>query len=353
MVRSGYYVKSLAFTLCLSVPLMCPLGAMAGTYWLCPLLFFVVLPLAGRLMGGDPTSYHPLVVPSRPWKIYFQWLPYCYLPLWFAAFCWSASAMSHHVMNSLDVAGLALSLGIVSAVSTCVAHEIMHRRGRFDQGYARVMCALCGYGHLMFEHSAHHAQLGNIAVGGTPRAGENAYAFVWRDSQQGFRNASAIENRRLHLSRRPCWQNHIAQNYVLTGVFLTWFTGQWGLAAGALFLFQAVFSLFAVQMITFIQHYGLARDEGEAIAGHHAWADNCPIANALILNNNHHSHHHLEPRTPYYHLRIHRDAPRLPASYMVMFVIALLPPLWRVVMERRLATYGKRVARQTASPHPA
>jgi alkane 1-monooxygenase len=345
-MNPGYYLKAASFTLCLAVPVMCPAGVALGTYWLCPVLFFVVLPLLGRALGGDPTAHYGPVSPS-PWlRTYLDLLPYGYLPVWLGAFAWTAGLLASAELSASATVAVAFSLGIASAVSTCVAHEIMHRSGRLDQAYARVMVALCGYGHLMLEHSAHHAHVGDVAIGGTPRLGESAYAFVWRDVQQGYRNAMAIESRRLRYGKLSAWHHHIAQNYAFSALFLLVFTAIWGLPAAALYLFQALFSVFAVQMITYIQHYGLVRERDEPVGGHHSWADNCMVANALTLNNNHHSRHHLEPRTPYYDLRAHRQAPRLPASYMLMFVLALAPPLWRMVMDKRLARHRRsRVGR--------
>lgn len=219
----------------------------------------------------------------------------------------------------------------------------MHRNGTFDQVYARVMVALCGYGHLMLEHSFHHANVGDLVIGGTPRVGENVYEFFLRDGVQGYRNAAGVETRRLEKSKRSVWHNHIVQNYLLYAVFLLGFTLAWGPAAGAIFIFQGVFSIFAVQVITFVQHYGLERRHNEPLAGHHSWADNCVIANALTFNNNHHGEHHLKPRIPYYHLRTHPNSPRLPGSYMMMFLLALVPLYWRVIMDKRLASHLLRL----------
>ena len=39
---------------------------------------------------------------------------------------------------------------------------------------------------------------------------------------------------------------------------------------------------------------------------------------------------------PYYELHAMHGAPKLPASYFTMFCIALIPPLWRRLMDRRL-----------------
>ena len=345
MMRLGYWIKAGAFTLGLTVPLMCPLGVWLGMYWLCPILFFVILPLLGRMLGGDPTSYYPPIEPLRSLRAYFAVLPYLYFPLWFIALCWTAQVISSPVVSVLDGVGAVFSLGIAGAVSTCVAHEIMHRTGRGDQSYARLMIAFCGYGHLMIEHSVHHANVGDLVCGSTPRAGENVYRFVWRVALQGYRNAQGVEARRLSRTGRASWHNAIYQNYAISLLFLMGCLALWGWASAGVFLFQAVFTIFSVQAITFIQHYGLVRKAGEAIAAHHSWADNCVIANALTFNNNHHSQHHLEPRTPYFHLRTHPEAPRLPASYMVMFVVAMVPVWWRAVMDKRLVKHQEFIGR--------
>ena len=160
-----------------------------------------------------------------------------------------------------------------------------------------------------------------------------------------YRNAQGVEARRLSRTGRASWHNAIYQNYAISLLFLMGCLALWGWASAGVFLFQAVFTIFSVQAITFIQHYGLVRKAGEAIAAHHSWADNCVIANALTFNNNHHSQHHLEPRTPYFHLRTHPEAPRLPASYMVMFVVAMVPVWWRAVMDKRLVKHQEFIGR--------
>lgn len=346
-MRFGYWIKAGAFTLGLTVPLMCPLGVLLGSYWLCPLLFFVILPLLGRLLGGDPTSQYAAIEPPRSLRGYFDVLPYLYFPLWFVSLCWTAEVITRPTVSVLDAIGAVFSLGIAGAVSTCVSHEIMHRTGRADQWYARLMVAFCGYGHLMLEHSFHHANVGDLVIGGTPRVGENVYGFAWRDALQGYRNAQGVEASRLRRTGRGVWENAIYQNYAIAFVFMIVCLALWGWAAEGMFLFQGVFTIFSVQAITFIQHYGLVRKPGEALAGHHAWGDNCVIANSLTFNNNHHSHHHLDPRTPYYDLRAHPDAARLPASYMILFVVALVPSWWRSLMDRRLGIYQRRAEQKT------
>ena len=99
---------------------------------------------------------------------------------------------------------------------------------------------------------------------------------------------------------------------------------------------QAAFAVVCFEIITYIHHYGLVRDEDEESGPQHAWAHHCWITNCLTFNNTFQSDHHLRPGTPYYELHAMYGAPRLPANYFTMFCVALLPSLWRYLMDRRL-----------------
>ncbi len=58
--------------------------------------------------------------------------------------------------------------------------------------------------------------------------------------------------------------------------------------------------------------------------------------NCLTFNKTFQSDHHLRPGIPYYELHAMYGAPRLPASYFTMFCVALVPPLWRLLIDCRL-----------------
>jgi alkane 1-monooxygenase len=46
-----------------------------------------------------------------------------------------------------------------------------------------------------------------------------------------------------------------------------------------------------------------------------------------------HSDHHAHPARPYQQLQSAPEAPQLPAGFAGMLLLALLPPLWRRVMD--------------------
>ncbi|WP_232081253.1 hypothetical protein [Variovorax sp. WDL1] len=56
----------------------------------------------------------------------------------------------------------------------------------------------------------------------------------------------------------------------------------------------------------------------------------------MTLNHAYHGHHHVRPSLPYFRLGGFANSPRLPASYPVMLLTAMIPPLFKRTMRRRL-----------------
>ncbi|PNG46802.1 MULTISPECIES: hypothetical protein [unclassified Variovorax] len=56
----------------------------------------------------------------------------------------------------------------------------------------------------------------------------------------------------------------------------------------------------------------------------------------VTLNHAYHGHHHVRPSLPYFRLGGFANSPRLPASYPVMLLTAMIPPLFKRTMRRRL-----------------
>ncbi len=267
---------------------------------------------------------------------YLDFLPRIYALVWMATLAWAAGFASHMDLGGAHLAALTVSIGFASAAAICTAHELMHRRSPFDVMLARLMTALCLYGHMLVEHFHHHATVGELAAGSTATRGMSIYRFAPADFLHGLRNGWTIERGRLRRCGVGWWHNRVLQDYALAlGLGIVFFAS-FGCAGLAIFAGQAVFAVFCFEAITYIHHYGLVREEGEEAGPQHAWAHHCWITNCLTFNNTFQSDHHLRPRTPYYELHAMYRAPRLPASYFTMFCVALIPPLWRFLMDRRL-----------------
>ena len=334
-------LKLAGHALCLGMPLLAPLGVWLDIPWLSPLLVFGLFPILALLLGEDHSLPIAGLRRSPMLVAYLDFLPRIYAVVWMATLTWAAGYASRMNLSGTGLAGLTVSVGIGSALAICTAHELMHRRSQFDVLLARLMAGLCLYGHLVVEHFHHHATVGDVAAGATAPRGMSIYHFAPTDFQHGLRNAWTVESARLRRRGAGWWHNRVLQDYALALGLAVVFYVSFGSTALVLFVGQAVFAIFCFEVITYIHHYGLVRDEGEEAGPQHAWAHHCWLTNCLTFNNTFQSDHHLRPGTPYYELHAMYGAPRLPASYLTMFCVAIVPPLWRLLMDPRLDALAK------------
>ncbi|MDT7799565.1 MAG: alkane 1-monooxygenase, partial [Actinomycetota bacterium] len=68
----------------------------------------------------------------------------------------------------------------------------------------------------------------------------------------------------------------------------------------------------------------------------HSWNSNNIATNVLLYHLQRHSDHHANPTRRYQTLRDFAESPVLPTGYAGMIVLALVPPVWRRVMDPRV-----------------
>ena len=110
----------------------------------------------------------------------------------------------------------------------------------------------------------------------------------------------------------------------------------WGVRGLLFFALQSFVAITVLELFNYIAHYGLLRREGEPLADRHSWNSSNVLVNLLIFNMGRHSDHHRKPRAPYPKLAYIGQAPELPAGYAGSILLALVPPLWRRVMDKRV-----------------
>jgi alkane 1-monooxygenase len=141
--------------------------------------------------------------------------------------------------------------------------------------------------------------------------------------------------------------------------YLFYIGGGLGFVAGFALLFgwrgvlaYLALCLYAQAMLMlsdYVQHYGLERKRLpggrlEPVGPAHSWNAPAFASSAMMLNAPLHSDHHAHPARPYPMLDMPEGAPRLPYSLPVMGAIAMIPPLWFRLMDKRLARVRARQA---------
>jgi alkane 1-monooxygenase len=232
---------------------------------------------------------------------------------------------------------------VTGGIGITVAHELTHRAARIDRVIAKALLVSVGYGHFVVEHvRGHHVRVGTPDDPATAPRGMSVYRFIVRSVLGSFLHAWRLEAMRLQHERRSIWT---FRNWVLTGsllsiVLLAIATSFGGAKAAFLLSLQAVWAVMLLEIINYIEHYGLSRRRigsgYESVREEHSWNANYAVSNWLLFNLQLHPDHHTHVQRSFEQLRSVAAAPQLPAGYPTMILLALVPPAWFAVMDRRL-----------------
>jgi alkane 1-monooxygenase len=243
--------------------------------------------------------------------------------------------------GTYDVAGqivLTFTTGIFSAMFAInVAHELIHRRQPLDRFLGGVLLSTVSFGTFKIVHlQVHHPYVGTPLDFATARRGQTIYSFWIRSFAGNFAEAIRRERTRAHRAGASAWTGELVGWSICTMVWLAAVVCLWGWRGGVFFLAQSVIAIMYLDVINYLQHYGLTRQAGpggrpEPVQDHHSWTAAMFLDDLLLLNLPRHAHHHSQPQQPYQLLKDSTDSPRYPYSYGVMTMLLLVPALFRRV----------------------
>ena len=241
--------------------------------------------------------------------------------------------------------GLGLFLG---QISNSNAHELIHASARLPRRLGAAIYITVLHGHHVSAHlRVHHVHAATGADPNSARAGEGFWAYAQRALRGEFiAGLRADTAQRARAAAPPVAWTHPFVAYVGGGILamvLAYLLG--GAKAVVIHLALAAYAQMQLLLSDYVQHYGLRRRIGpdgkpEPVGPQHSW--NAPkwYSSAMMLNAPRHSDHHIHPSRPFPALKVTpATMPILPHSLPMMAVLALIPPLWRRVMDRRLAKW--------------
>ncbi|MGW5387456.1 alkane 1-monooxygenase [Nocardia sp. NPDC003963] len=343
-------------------------GLVHIVFWLGPIVLYLVVPIADRLVGSDGTNPPDEVLAALENDRYYRYLTYLYLPCQYATLVTASYLITaDHPpvptadagLNPADKIGLAVTLGVIGGIGINTAHELGHKKVGLERRLSRIALAQTAYGHFYIEHNrGHHVRVATPEDPASARFGESFWAFFPRSVWGGLRSAWALERTRLErLGCRP-WnrRNDVLTAWLLTVVLFGALVLAFGPALLPYLLLQAVVGFGFLEAVNYMEHYGLARQRTaggryERPTPEHSWNSDHLVTNIFMYHLQRHSDHHAFPTRRYQSLRTWEQAPALPAGYAGMIVLAYIPPLWRRVMDKRvLAHYSGDIARVNIHP---
>ena len=191
--------------------------------------------------------------------------------------------------------------------------------------------------------------------------GENFYQFWPRTVLGSLKSAWNLEKRRYARKKQHPFRlgndvlNAWLMSLVLWGALVAWL----GPEILPYLVIQAVVGFSLLEVVNYMEHYGMLRQKVgvgerqryERVDPSHSWNSNNIATNVLLYHLQRHSDHHANPTRRYQSLRDFEESPVLPTGYAGMIVLAIVPAIWRRVMDPRvLAHFDGDLSRANLSP---
>ena len=349
-----------------------------GAYTTAGLLTVLGFYIVGDAVSGDDTSTpiyrHPGILTAQLWMalpllalIVFSsvWSVCTGDPLGFGALI--GRLTGYDVLAARDVttwghhvSGFVITGLMIGMVGTITAHELTHRTwDRVSMFFGRWLLAFSFDTTFAIEHVyGHHRYVSTTEDPATAPRGRNVYAHVLASTFKGNVSAWKIEAERLRKKRLPVfgWHNAFLRGHLMSVGLVGLAFAMGGLRAAAFFVASALWGKALLEIVNYMEHYGMVRDPATPVQPRHSWNTNKRVSSWSMFNLTRHSHHHAQGEVPYQQLRPYADAPMMINGYLTTLVVAMIPPLWHHLMtpkvlawDRDYASDGERVLAERAN----
>ncbi len=310
---------------------------------------FVLVPIFDHIIGKDPVNPdEEIQVPELSKEVFYRILTLLCLPMQIATIIYGGHILMSADLSWIGQLGWVLSVGTVGAiVAINVGHELIHKDPIIEQWAGGLLFACVTYGGFKVEHvRGHHVNVSTPEDASSSRYGQTLYSFLPHAYLHNFLNAWSLEAKKLKRKNKSLFSlsNELIWWYGISLVFAGVCGALWGWAGVAYFFAQSFVAFSLLEVINYVEHYGLHRrklENGryERTTIEHSWNSNYLLTNLFLFQLQRHSDHHANPKRRYQVLRHHDISPQLPSGYATMVVLALFPPLWFKIMNPKVEAY--------------
>jgi alkane 1-monooxygenase len=327
--------------------------AFTGKGWITwsPMLYaWVLMPILELFINPDKknldTAEEELVKKDR----IYDYLLYMIVILQFGALYVFLTAMQTTELLWWEITGRIFSMGLLCGTfGINVAHELGHRVNKYEQVFAKALLLTSLYMHFFIEHNkGHHKNVATPQDPSSARYNEPVFAFYFRTIIFSYISAWKIANNEMKKKGLPVlhWKNEMLQAQIIQFLFIAtiFFVFSWQITL--YFLAAATIGFLLLETVNYIEHYGLQRKQRadgnyERTMPQHSWNSNHILGRLMLFELSRHSDHHYLASKKYQILQHHDDAPQLPTGYPGSMILALVPPLWFYVMNKKIKELQK------------
>lgn len=298
-------------------------GILTVQLWMAlPLLALIVFAAVWSVSPGDPLGFGALVNQLTGYD---------------AIAAREATSFGHH-LSTVITTGL-----MIGMIGTIPAHELTHRTwDPVSMGIGRWLLSFSFDTIFAIEHVyGHHRYVATLEDPATAPRGRNVYHHIIASTIKGNVSAWNIEKKRLGRKRQALfsWHNAVIRGHLMSVLLVVAAWGMGGWQAAVFFTLCALWGKSLLEIVNYMEHYGMVRNPQTPVQPRHSWNTNKRISSWALFNLTRHSHHHAQGEVPYQDLKPFPDAPMMVNGYLTTILIAMIPPLWHQLMTPKVIAW--------------
>jgi len=248
-------------------------------------------------------------------------------------------------ITGLELAVAAVSTGIFAGIGIIYGHELSHTKG-FSFVISRLMMGLSGSSHFVYAHVYnHHLELAHEDDPATSPRGRSIYRHFWLSHMGQSKFLYRMETTRLAKLGKNfiSLDNRWIRGYAMTLPTMLLFTYAGGALGLAVMFLVLTISNFELEALNYMEHYGLIREKGQPIDYRHSWDNSNLFTSWFFIEIGRQGDHHDRGETHFWELD-EVGSPNARWGYFTEFTVALIPPLYHMMMKKKLATWDRDFA---------
>ena len=326
----------------------------AGLFWIGPVVILVIVPAIDLFAGLDRSNPPDDVIEALEQDRYYRWITYLFLPIQYVGF---VAAM--YLIARGDPLGIGgeIPLWPRSASRSRSAASAASASTPRTSSATRRRATSAGCPRSRWPRASTATSTSSTTAATTcasrPRRTRPAAGWARASTSSGrapssarCRSAWRLEKRRYARKKQHPFRigndvlNAWLMSLVLWGALVAWL----GVGILPYLVIQAVVGFSLLEVVNYMEHYGMLRQKVgvgerqryERVDPSHSWNSNNIATNVLLYHLQRHSDHHANPTRRYQTLRDYEESPVLPTGYAGMIVLAIVPAVWRRVMDPRV-----------------
>jgi alkane 1-monooxygenase len=339
-------MNELKYMLSYTIPLSAIFGLYLGGIWSYTTFFYAfgLIPIWEALISPKSEELSQENIQNRLANRLFDGMLYFNIVLVFSILFYGIWYLTSTKLSPYEVIGFVLSLGIVLGTNGInVAHELGHRKTKWERTLAKLLLIPAFYMHFYIEHNfGHHQNVGTPNDPATSKKNQSVFSFWFTSISGQIKNAIHIQKNILKKNQYRFFSiyNDLLYYQLFQMIYLSCIGFFFGFYGVLLALCIALTGVLLLESINYIEHYGLTRAvkglRYERVTPMHSWNSNHVVGRLVLYELTRHSDHHHRASKKYQILESIEESPQLPFGYTTCMVIALFPKVWFKLMNKRI-----------------